>query len=477
MARLKENLRKKFRVSKATQVGFAVVALLIVAGLGFYLFPILGGGGATSGSTTSCSTNAQSDSSADWTTYHKDNSRSGYAGPITITCVSPSWRSATLDGLVYAEPLAFGGMVFVATENDTVYALNADSGEVVWRTHLGDPVPRSALPCGNINPTGITGTPVIDPASKTIYAVAFEMPGNHFLVALSTEDGSFRFSRTADPVGADPRVEQQRGALSLGNGRIYIPYGGLFGDCGEYHGWVVGISADGSGDLISYQVPTGRAGGIWAPSGAAMDASGDLFVATGNGAPPETFNYGDSVIELSSGLQQLDFFAPSNWMQLDQADTDLGSAGPALLGGGTLFQIGKEGVGYLLNTTDLGGIGGQAYSAKVCSSAYGGTAFAGGLVFVPCTDGLVALRVSGNSFEVAWAGPDFQAGPTIVTGNLVWTMDVSSGTLHGFDADSGHQMFSFSVGSVTRFTTPSSGYGKLFVAAGTQVVSFQLGRA
>jgi outer membrane protein assembly factor BamB len=377
--------------------------------------------------------------------------------------------------MAYAEPLVYKGLVFVGTENDSVYALNDTTGEVVWRTNIGTPVQGSSLPCGNISPSGITGTPVIDTGTDTIYVVAFESPATmHYLVALSITDGKEIFSRLADPPGSDPRVQQERGALSLGNGRVYIPYGGLDGDCGQYHGWVAGINTDGSGSMVSYQVPTGREGGIWAPSGGVIDSTGDLFFATGNGASSTAFDHGNAVVKLSPTLQELDYFAPSNWLQLNNGDTDLGSVGPLLVGSNQIFQIGKQGVGYLLNATNLGGIGGQEYSGDVCSAVFGGTATAGSYVFIPCTDGLVTLSLSANSFQVLWRSPGFPSGPPVVTGNVVWALDSSSGTLHGYDVKTGTSLFSLSTGSVTRFTTPATGDGRVFVAAGSKVFAFQI---
>jgi outer membrane protein assembly factor BamB len=366
--------------------------------------------------------------------------------------------------------------VFVATENDSVYALDYDTGSVVWRTNLGTPINGSVLPCGDINPTGITGTPVIDPTTGTIYVVIFKIPANHFLVALSTVNGSVKFSVPADPSGSIPEVEQERGALSLANGMVYVPFGGLAGDCGAYHGWVVGVPVDGNGPMISYQVPTNREGGIWAPSGIAVDSSGDLFVATGNGDSTTIFDHGDSVIELSPTLQELAFFAPSNWAGLNGNDTDLGSVGPAVLSGGYLFQIGKEGTGYLLDPNEMGGIGGQKFEEKVCDSAFGGTAHTSRMVFVSCTDGLIGLTLSGGSFSVAWKAGSFSAGPPIITGDVVWTLDVSTGMLHGYDISSGREMFAFTTGQVVRFTTPSSAYSYLFVGAEDEVFAFELGQ-
>jgi len=411
---------------------------------------------------------------SDWTTYHGSNSRVGYSSS-EVSCAKEDWQFGGLDGDVYAEPLVYHGLVVVATENDSVYALNATTGRQVWVTHVGTPMDGSALPCGDINPSGITGTPVIDPSTGSIYVVAFEAPGAHYLVALGEADGQIQFTKLADPSGADPLVEQERGALSLAGGRVYVPFGGLEGDCGDYHGWVVGINAVGSGGQVSYQVPTGREGGIWAPSGIAIDESGHLFVATGNGASTSTFDHGDSVIELSPTLTELGYFAPSNWSELNSGDNDLGSVGPMLLGQREVFQIGKEGVGYLLNATVLGGVGGQIFEGQVCSSAFGGDASVGDMVFVPCTDGLHALSVKAGSFQAAWMSADFPSGPPIVTGNVVWALDTSNGTLHGYAANSGVGLYSFNTGPVTRFTTPSAGDGRVFVAAGTSVFAFSTG--
>ncbi len=412
---------------------------------------------------------------AAWLTYHHDGARTGVdPSSPAIGSIQRAWASPPRDGDVYAQPLVFGRRILVATENDSIYALAADTGRVLWRTHLGEPVPRSELACGNIDPTGITGTPAIDPDTGVLYAVAFETPARHELVALDTANGGVRFRHPADAPGADPRVHQQRGALLIANGRVYAPFGGLFGDCGEYHGGVVGLALDGSGSLLSYRVPSVRAAGIWAPSGPAVDGAGDLFVATGNSSSFADFDEGNAVIRLSPDLRLLDSFAPANWLALNQGDVDLGSIGPAILDDGLVFQAGKEGVGYLLRAGHLGGIGGQAFSAKVCSGgAFGGTAWMPPFVYVPCTGGLAAVRLESEaSFTVAWTGPGFDAGPPIVAGGAVWTVDVNSGDLYAFDARSGRQRFRASLGSVTHFASPSAAGGRLYVAAERQVVAF-----
>src|SRR2546428_7228105 len=264
-------------------------------------------------------------------------------------------------------------MLVAATENNTVFALNDSSSQIISQRHLGAPVPRSDLPCGNIDPTGITGTPVIDSTAQTVYVVGFlRTDHQHWLFAIDLKTGGVKFSRVVDLPGGDPLVEQQRGALSLSKGVLYVPYGGLYGDCGKYHGWVVGTPANITSRVFAYQVPTGRGGGIWAPSGAAVGAGGDLLVSTGNSFASSVFDYGDSVIRLSPSLQLLDWFAPSDWVALNNGDTDLGSVGPSLLGPDLIFQIGKDGNGYLLNRSHLGGVGGQLFTSRVCGPAYGG---------------------------------------------------------------------------------------------------------
>jgi hypothetical protein len=164
---------------------------------------------------------------------------------------------------------------------------------------------------------------------------------------------------------------------------VYVPYGGLFGDCGNYHGWVVGAPASSpNGGLVSFRVPTHREGGIWAPPGASVDRAGNLYVATGNG-DSSSFDFGNAVIRLSPALRREAYFAPKVAGALNLSDTDLGSTGPLLLPSHRAFAIGKSGAGYLLSTSRLGGIGGQLFSSHVCGSAFGASSYARGLIYVP----------------------------------------------------------------------------------------------
>ena len=349
-----------------------------------------------------------------------------------------------------------------------MYAFNVRSGKVAWRRHLGTPVDGSTLPCGNILPTtGMTGTPAI--SGGTLYVVAFLSGYRHVLFGLSLKKGKVEMKRGVDAPGSDPRVHQQRPALSVSKGRVYVPYGGLAGDCGPYKGRVVSVKTRGKPKKRTFTVGVNRQGGIWAPSGAAVNRAGDLFVATGNGDSPG-FDYGNSVLALSPRLEQIGFFRASNSGANNLTDTDLGSTGPTLLDGNRLFVIGKDGVGLLLSSTRLGGVGGQLFEQKVCSGGYGGMAYRAPFIYVPCTDGLVALRLSGNSFSIAWMkGSD--AGAPVVAGGAVWTID-GGGMLHAYAPDSGAELVSFEVGAVTHFPSPGAGGGRLFVPAQSRVVAF-----
>jgi hypothetical protein len=427
------------------------------------------------GSTVAGSAAGGQTTATDWVTYHHDGGRTGVDGSSpAIGSVTEAWRSPTLDGQVYAEPLVVGGQVIVATENDTVSSFDAASGAMTWTRHLGDPVDGSTLPCGNIDPSGITGTPVADPTTSTLWVVTFERPAHHVLYALNLADGTVRTSRPADPPGADPMVEQQRGALSLTGQDVDVPYGGLFGDCGDYHGWVVGFPTAG-GDERSFQVPNDRQAGIWYPSGATVASDGSLYVATGNGQSTDAVDDANSVIHLSSALAQLDMFAPKEWSDMNDRDLDLGSVGPTLLPGGLVFQSDKQGIGYVLDAAHLGGVGGERSQGKVCNGAFGATAVDGSTVFLPCRDGLHAVAVTGSGssgFTETWSAPERNAGAPIVAGGVVW--NISDGHLRGFDESTGAGRVDVTIDKgATDFPTLAAAGGRLFVPAGTTLIAYE----
>ena len=408
----------------------------------------------------------------DWPEYHQGAGRTG-AGPGTPELGTPreAWRT-TFDGDVYASPLIAAGHVLVATENNTVYSVDLFSGSVVWTRHLGDPVAASTLPCGNIGPvSGITGTPAVDVAADSLYVVAFLRGYRHVLYTLSLADGSVLAQQPVDPPGSVPSVQQQRGALAIGSGRVYVTLGGLYGDCGNYHGYVVAVPVAG-GSMLVYRTPVAREAGIWSPAGATLSAAGDLYVVTGNGSATRTFAYSNSVIELTPDLQVRSFFAPSNWQALDAGDTDLGSVGATLMPGlGVVVAIGKQGVVYLLGADKLGGVGGQIASGAVCAGAWGGTAWQGSMMWVPCSDGLVALSVTQTSISVAWRAAPRTASP-IVGAGAVWAIDSDAGLLYALDITSGAVLFKGSVGAAHHFSTPAATDGFVVAPAGNRVVAF-----
>jgi polyvinyl alcohol dehydrogenase (cytochrome) len=409
-----------------------------------------------------------------WTTYGGSNARAGAYPEPTTAGLRLAWRSLQLDGQVYAEPIWQGERVYVATENDSVYALGRRTGRVIWRRHLGTPVPLSDLPCGDINPLGITGTPVI--VSGRLYVAAERLPLSHRLFALSLQTGRVLASWSLDLhlPGSDPAAQQQRAALTALGGAVYVPLGGLWGDCGQYVGQVIGVRPGHA--PFAYRVPTAREGAIWAPAGLSVGYGGDLYAATGNSASKSAWDGGDSVLRLTPVLRLRGYFAPSDFAYLNSADLDLGSTAPLPLPDGRLFQIGKAGIAYLLAAGQLGGVGHPLASAPVCAGAYGGDAYAGGLVYVPCTDGLVALRAGPRALRVAWRSAGWDAGPPAVGGDAVFSVNEGTATLEVLSAASGRSIAQAALGSVPHFDGPTLAPGMVVVSAGRRVDAFALRR-
>ena len=434
-------------------------------------------GAAPTTSPTSAATSSPSPRiSGDWVEYHGDSSRAGLgAASPAFGRPQRAWDVA-VDGDVYASPLIVAGHVLVATENNTVYSLDLFTGAVVWKAHLGNPVDASSLPCGNIAPvTGITGTPAADPGAGRLYVVAFLAGQHHVLFTLSLVDGAVLGQRDVDPPGSNPDVEQERGALALGSGYAYVPFGGLFGDCGNYHGYVVAVPVAG-GSMRSYQVPSSREAGIWSPGGETIAASGSIYVVTGNGESQSAFDYGNSVVKLSPDLQVQSYFAPSTWKSLNASDADLGSLGATLLPSmGVVLAAGKQGIAYLLKADQLGGIGGEVTSKPVCSGAFGGTAWMGSTVFVPCADGLVALSMTSNSITVKWRAVHPVLGSPIVAGGVLWAVEPDSARLFALDPASGALLYTYGLGSARHFNTPAATEGFVVSPAGTHVVAISTG--
>lgn len=409
---------------------------------------------------------------ADWPEYHRNAARTGQ-GPATPSLDSPTraW-SAGVDGKVYASPLIVGGRVIVATENDSVYSLDLVTGAMVWRAHLGTPVNAAALPCGDIGPvTGITGTPAADPPSDSLYVVAFLSGFHHVLFTLSISTGAVLREQTIDPAGSSPVAQQERGALAIASGYVYVPLGGLYGDCGPYHGYVVAVPM-GGGTTFVYKTPTARESGIWNAMGPTVADTGTVYVTTGNGSETSSFAYSNSVLQLSPDLKLQSFFAPSNWSFLDATDTDLGSAGVTMMPGlGVLVAIGKDGVAYELHTSGLGGVGHPMTSRHVCSGAFGGTSWTGSLAYLPCRDALTAAAVSAGAVAVAWRAPALHTASPIVAAGAVWAIDADTATLFALDPTSGAVLYRLGLGGAQHFSTPAATQGYVVAPAGSSVVA------
>jgi len=403
-------------------------------------------GTASAGGTASPTSSASA--GASWPEYDGNPARTGVAtGVPAAGALSTAW-SARLDGAVYGQPLVVGDEVIAATENDSVYAISRATGQTIWRTHVGTPVPESALNgCGDIFPLGITGTPVYDAGNGLVYAVAEVTGYQHVLVGLDATSGAVRLRRDLDmPTSANqPAYNQQRPGLVIDDGRVYAAFGGLFGDCGAYQGSIVSAPLTGDGPLASWRTPTSREGAIWGPGGPVVGPNGDLWISIGNGAAEGSapFDGSDSVTELSPGLRRVAYFAPGTWAADNASDLDLGSTQPVLAAGNTVFIVGKRGVGYLLDATRLGGIGGQLAEQDICA-AFGTAAVSGSTVYEPCRDGaLTAVEVSAASktIRVLWRGPSGANGSPVLGGGAVWVTTYSEsgggGTLYALSPATG----------------------------------------
>ncbi len=466
--------------------------------------------------------------------YHNSPRRDGVYVDSTLTRASaatfhldPKFK-ARIHGAIYAQLLYVAGgakgkdIIIAASEENNVAAFDAATGKTVWFRHLGAPVPLWRLPCGNINPLGITGTPVIDMASRTIFLDAMTTPDNgatrrHLVFALSIRDGSTLPGWPVDVSARvafgkkafDSPVQNQRGALAFVKGTVYVPYGGHYGDCGDYHGWLVGIPVANPGSPKAWATAA-PGGGCWAPGGVASD-NGFLFIATGNTFGATAWAGGESLLRFSAGPvfsgRPAAYFTPANWRTLDAFDLDVGGTGPIILDvqGSTpsklLVGLGKDGKIYLIDRTNLGGVGRQVAEARVARNAIIGAAAAyttargAYVVFrgngIDCPAGrsgdLTAVRIipgAPPAVRTAWCAKQNGMGSPMVTtmdGHkeaIVWSVGAEGDNrLHGLDGDTGRIVFAGGgpgdlIGPVRRYQTPILAAGRIFIAADNEVKAF-----
>jgi hypothetical protein len=469
-------------------------------------------------------------------TYHATPDRNGvYVVPgLTWKQAASLHRDRAFDGRVfgrvYAQPVVWESpktgqrLLIIATENDTVYALDANSGQAVWQRTLGRPVRRSALPCGNIAPLGITGTPVIDMGKDGVYLDAMvdaEDGGGpqHLVFGLKADDGAtlpgfpLNVAQALNQRGLVfiARFQNQRGALALAEETLFVPYGGHFGDCGPYHGWVIGISIKDARTVGAWRT-RGVGGGVWAAGGIAYDGR-SLFVATGNTIGSDEWAGGEAIIRLGSDLKEpagaKDFFAPTDWKMLDDRDADLGSSNPMpidLQGAQTVLRLvlalGKDGKAYLLDRDNLGGIGralavekvarGPIITAPVMYRADQGVLVAlqgpgANCPYGSANSALTVLKIEARPslrMSTTWCAESHGRGTPIVTvtedgsNPIVWIAGAEGDNrLHGFRGDTGQPVFAGGdageeMPGLPRFASILVTAGRMFVAGDGRVYAF-----
>jgi hypothetical protein len=428
----------------------------------------------------------------------------------------------TISGNVYAQPLYIEGgpsgpMIIAVTESNNVYALNATTGTVIWqRTDLGQPV-TSGLPCGNINPVGITGTPVVDLGSRSLFfdALIDGATKKHFIYSLNVDTGATNSGWPVDVNAAatyngmmfTSLVQEERGALAVANGIVYVAYSGYNGDCGMYHGWVVGVPINNPAGVTAWAT-TAIGGGIWGHGGLASDGT-NMFVVTGN-----TFNTGgvwsggEAIIRLQAGPlwtgQPTDYWVPTNWLSLDNSDSDLGGVSATVIDvpGATPSQLvlalGKDGNAYLLNRNNLGGItapvaqghvgginrGTSAVTYHTSQGAYFGfhNDLGGAISAYRVTATSPPTIVSGWSVSQSGTGSPWVTTTDGTNNFIVWV--VGTGTsgdhrLHGYNADTGAVIYAGGgtnelINGTRQWNTGMVARGRIYFGADNRVYAFQL---
>src|SRR5437867_2530557 len=428
----------------------------------------------------------------------------------------------TIVGNVYAQPLYIEGgpngpMIIAVTESNNVYALNATTGTVIWQRNLGTPVSISQLFCGNIDPIVITGTPVVDLASRSLFLDA-SINGptiKHLMYSLNVDTGNTNagwpvdVNATANYNGMSfvSLIQEERGALALVNGIVYVSYSGYVGDCQNYHGWVVGMDISNPSNVHAWAT-TAVGGGIWGHGGVARDGT-NMFVVTGN-----TFNTGgnwmggEAIIRLQAGPtwtgQPTDYWAPTNWVSLDNSDTDLGGVSATVIDvpGATPSQLvlalGKDSNAYVLNRNNLGGIAGPVAQANVGGINRGTSAVtyhtSQGTYFGFHNDAgsIRAYRITATNppaIASAWSmGESGRGSPWVTTTDgtnnaIVWVVGAEGDQrLHGYNGDTAAVVYAGGganelMTGTRQWNTGIVARGRIYFAADNKIYAFKLSAA
>ncbi len=392
--------------------------------------------------------------------------------------------SMPVDGSIYAQPLYVPGLAFpdgihnvlyVATMHNSIYAFDADSpGAPLWQVNLGPSVPAGDYDFTDVvDEIGILSTPVIDPSSGTLYAVANTKAFGNYAYSIHALDlitGQEKFNGPAViqavvPGSADGNPSNtvtfqamnhlQRPALLLLNGIVYASFGS-HGDNHVWHGWIFGYDAANLTERTQTFIasPNGYGGAIWQSGrGIAADSQGFLYVVTGNGDYDGIHNFGESLLKLdpSHGMAVVDSFTPGEWMDLNNHDSDFGSAGPILVPGTSLVVTGdKRGAVFVVDSNKMGGTQAgdtqivqefSAVSFGIFNMAFWQSS-AGSYLYVRAfNDSLKSFRFSNGVFETSPASvaPDVHSVPydgMTVSSNGT---DASSGIIWLTTADTGDQ--------------------------------------
>ena len=456
-----------------------VVALLVAAALA----GCGGGGHERSGPPPAADASPYTSptSLVDWPTYQHGPDRAGRVPTGPQGALEVGWR-ADLEGAVYGQPLVLGDTLVVATEENQVYGLDARTGKQRWRTDLGRPQPQTGLPCGNIDPLGVTGTPAYDPVTRRLFVAAETAGGAHTLWAIDPTNGRRAWHRGLDTQPDRNRLaEQQRGALLVTQGRVITVFGGLAGDCDDYVGYAASVPTTGRGATASYAVPTAREAGMWATPGAVASPqgtgtpAGTVLVASGNGAELRgRWDGSDSAIELdATTMRRRSVFAPSTWADDNVKDLDLGSSSPVVVPARQRVVIaGKRGTVYLLRPP-FGGIGSELAKIDGCR-AFGGSAVVGSTVLMGChgDDAVRQLRVGRDGLSWGWTAEKLFGTP-VVAGSRVYVADRETGDLVVLARDSGRVVSRQHAGRMPNFPSVVVSGDWVFVGSTDGVTAFR----